>query len=156
MAISAIIEAHSARTGAPILTREVPMNIRLITVSLIAVFALWGQKGGGGAPPGGGGATTGSPSPGMGTSSPGNMSRTSPSMTSPGTTPGIQSPIFLSGKVVMADGAPLPPGIAIQRVCQGLPRTVAYTDSRGNFSFQWGDYAGITPDASEPGSTGLS
>src|SRR5262249_41096232 len=56
-----------------------------------------------------------------------------------------------SGKVVMADGAVLPPGVAIQRICQGSPRTVAYADSKGNFSFQWGDYAGITPDASEPG-----
>ncbi len=134
------------------------MNIRLIAVSLIAVFALWGQKGGGGgAPGGGGGGISTGPGPGVGTPSPGSPSRTSPSMTTPSTTaPGIPTPIFLSGKVVMADGAPVPPGITIQRVCQGLPRTVAYTDSKGNFSFQWGDYAGITPDASEPGSTGLT
>ena len=76
-------------------------------------------------------------------------------MTQPGSTPGIPTPIFISGKVIVADGAPLPPGIAIQRVCQGLPRTVGYTDSRGNFSFQWGDYSGVTPDASESGSGGL-
>lgn len=130
------------------------MNIRLIAVSLIAVFAAWAQKGGGSAPIGGGGGTSGPPGSSIGSPSPGTMSRTPSTMTSPGGAPPIQTPIFLSGKVMMADGAPLPPGISIQRVCQGLPRTVAYTDSKGNFSFQWGDYAGITPDASEPGSFG--
>jgi tetratricopeptide (TPR) repeat protein len=131
------------------------MKMRLITASLIAVFSVWAQKGGGGAAPvGGGTGTSGAPGSGIGSSSPGSLSRTPSTMTSPGGAPPIQTPIFLSGKVMMADGAPLPPGISIQRVCQGLPRTVAYTDSKGNFSFQWGDYAGITPDASEPGSMG--
>jgi tetratricopeptide (TPR) repeat protein len=130
------------------------MNIRLIAVSLIAVFAAWAQKGGGGAPIGAGGGTSGSPGSSIGSPSPGTMSRTPSTMTSPGGAPPIQTPIFLSGKVMMADGAPLPPGISIQRVCQGSPRTVAYTDSKGNFSFQWGDYAGITPDASEQSSMG--
>lgn len=129
------------------------MKFRLAAVSLIAVFALWAQKGGGGIGAGGG-ATSGSPGSSIGSTSPGTLSR-NPSPTSPTTTPGIQTPIFLSGKVVMADGVPLPPGIAIQRICQGLARTVAYTDTKGNFSFQWGDYAGITPDASEPGSFGI-
>ena len=138
------------------------MNIRLIAVSLIAVSVVWGQRGGGGRAPGGaggpgagGGSTPGSPGPGMGPTSPGSPSRTSPSMTQPGGTPGMPTPIFISGKVIMAGGGPLPPGIAIQRVCQGLPRTVGYTDSRGNFSFQWGNYSGVTPDASESGSGGL-
>jgi tetratricopeptide (TPR) repeat protein len=60
-----------------------------------------------------------------------------------------QMPIFLSGKIVMSDGSPPPTGISIQRVCTGTPRTVAYTDAKGHFSFQWGSTAGIMPDASE-------
>jgi Flp pilus assembly protein TadD len=63
-----------------------------------------------------------------------------------------QSIIFLSGRVMMDDGSPAPNYISIQRVCAGNPRTVAYTDSKGRFSFQWGDATGILPDASEPGS----
>jgi tetratricopeptide (TPR) repeat protein len=131
------------------------MNIRFAAILLIAVFAAWGQKGGGSAPVGGGGASAG---PGIGTGpSTGPSTRTPSNPTStPSTAPNIPTPIFLSGKVMMADGSPLPPGIAIQRICQGTPRTVGYTDSRGNFSFQWDDYAGITPDASEPGSFGGS
>lgn len=125
------------------------MKIRLVAVSLIAVFAAWGQKVGGittGSSPG-----SGSVGSGIGSTSTGIPSRNSTN-TTPGSTSGIPTPIFLSGKVVMADGSALPPGIAIQRICQGSPRVVAYADSRGAFSFQWGDYAGITPDASEPGS----
>lgn len=130
------------------------MKIRFAVILLSAAFAVWGQRGGGGGAPGGagggvpGGGASGGGFPG---SNGGNTSRTPGNMTPSTQTPGIQSPIFLSGKVVMADGSPLPPGIAIQRVCQGSPRTVGYTDSRGNFSFQWGEYSGVTPDASEPG-----
>jgi tetratricopeptide (TPR) repeat protein len=133
------------------------MNIRVAAILLIAVFAAWGQKGGGGGAPGGGGGTSTAPGAGVGVGPSTGPSTRSPSnpMSTPNSAPGIPTPIFLSGKVMMADGSPLPPGIAIQRICQGSPRTVGYTDSHGNFSFQWGDYAGITPDASEPGSMGL-
>jgi cytochrome c-type biogenesis protein CcmH/NrfG len=131
------------------------MNIRFAAILLIAVFAAWGQKGGGGATRGGGGTSAG---PGLGTgpsTAPSTGIPSNPTST-PSSAPNIPTPIFLSGKVMMADGSPLPPGIAIQRICQGTPRTVGYTDSHGNFSFQWGDYAGVTPDASEPGSIGLA
>jgi tetratricopeptide (TPR) repeat protein len=64
-----------------------------------------------------------------------------------------QMPVFLSGKVSMDDGSPPPSNISIQRVCTGNPRTVAYTDSKGRFSFQWGVSAGVIPDASEAAST---
>jgi tetratricopeptide (TPR) repeat protein len=63
-----------------------------------------------------------------------------------------QMPIFLSGKVSMDDGTPPPASISIQRACTGTPRTVAYTDSKGRFSFQWGSSAGVVPDASETSS----
>jgi tetratricopeptide (TPR) repeat protein len=46
--------------------------------------------------------------------------------------------IFLSGKVVLADGTALSEPAAIQTVCKGRKRTETYTDSRGYFSFQFG------------------
>jgi tetratricopeptide (TPR) repeat protein len=58
-------------------------------------------------------------------------------------------PVFLSGKVMMDDGSPPPNGMAIQRLCSGTPHTVAYTNSRGQFSFDSGSQSGIIPDASE-------
>ena len=53
---------------------------------------------------------------------------------------GTHSPIYLSGKVVADDGAPLvTQNATIERVCGGISKTVAYTDSKGRFNFQWGD-----------------
>lgn len=60
-----------------------------------------------------------------------------------------QMPVFVSGRVVMDDGTAPDLSIAIQRVCGGSPSTVAWTDGKGNFSFQWGRSSAITPDASE-------
>jgi tetratricopeptide (TPR) repeat protein len=60
-----------------------------------------------------------------------------------------QTAIFLSGRVVMDDGTAPDTSIAIQRVCGGSPSTVAWTDGKGQFSFQWGRSSAITPDASE-------
>jgi len=61
-------------------------------------------------------------------------------------------PIYISGKVVIEDGAALPQNITIQRVCGGMSKTVAYTDSKGRFNFQWGDRNTIVTDASDAGS----
>src|SRR5580692_7073118 len=47
-------------------------------------------------------------------------------------------PIYISGKVVIEDGSAVSPNVAIERLCGGIPKTVAYTDSTGRFSFQWG------------------
>ncbi len=53
------------------------------------------------------------------------------------------------GKVVMADGSPVPSGLSITRTCGVVDtRTVAYTDSKGYFSFQSGQSEGIPQDAS--------
>ncbi len=60
-------------------------------------------------------------------------------------------PIYISGKVVMQDGAVVSQ-INIERVCGGIGKTVAYTDSKGHFSFQWGDRNLIVTDASDAGS----
>jgi len=61
----------------------------------------------------------------------------------------VQVPVFLSGRVVMDDGTAPGTSIAIQRVCGGSPGTVAWTDGKGSFSFQWGQPSAIVPDASE-------
>jgi tetratricopeptide (TPR) repeat protein len=61
----------------------------------------------------------------------------------------ISRPIFLSGKVMMDDGSPVPPNVVIQQVCSGSPHSVAYTDTRGHFSFQFGQSNGMVMDASE-------
>lgn len=58
-------------------------------------------------------------------------------------------PVFLSGKVMMDDGSPIPMNVVIQKVCGGAARSVAYTDSRGQFSFQWGQTQAFMADASE-------
>ena len=60
--------------------------------------------------------------------------------------------LFLSGKVVMEDGTPPPEPVTIERICNTTPRAQAYTDSKGRFSFQMGQTAGVMQDASEGGS----
>jgi tetratricopeptide (TPR) repeat protein len=59
--------------------------------------------------------------------------------------------VYISGKVIMADGTALPPNITIQRLCGGFSKTVAYTAADGRFSFQWGDRNTIVADASDAG-----
>jgi len=68
----------------------------------------------------------------------------------------VQRTIFITGKVMMDDGSPVPPNVVIQKVCGANPRSVAYTDSRGHFSFQWGQTNNFMADASEPGFSGSS
>lgn len=60
-----------------------------------------------------------------------------------------RTPVFLSGRVVMDDGTAPGTSIAIQSVCGGSPSTVAWTDGRGGFSFQWGRSSAIVQTASE-------
>jgi tetratricopeptide (TPR) repeat protein len=84
----------------------------------------------------------------------------SPNTTSPNngqtspTDTGLTRPLYFSGRVMLDDGNPAPLNIQIRRSCSGNPRTVAYTDGKGRFSFQWGDTSGIMPDASEMGGSG--
>lgn len=61
-------------------------------------------------------------------------------------------PIYISGKVVVEDGSAVSQNVAIERVCSGISKTVAYTDSNGRFNFQWGDRDMILTDASDAGS----
>lgn len=57
-------------------------------------------------------------------------------------------PIFISGKVVLEDGTAPPEPVTIERVCNGVPKPEAYTDSKGRFSFQLGQSMGMMQDAS--------
>jgi hypothetical protein len=63
--------------------------------------------------------------------------------------PGSELPVMLSGIVVIeGDGGPAA-NVAIQRFCGNIPRTVAWTNGKGQFSFQWNDFLGVVPEASE-------
>jgi tetratricopeptide (TPR) repeat protein len=77
-----------------------------------------------------------------------------------------QRPIYLSGNVRLADGTNPPDHVVIERVCQGVVRPEAYTDSKGNFFFQLGarnpgvfydaSVGGIDPLSSSSGTSGIS
>jgi tetratricopeptide (TPR) repeat protein len=54
---------------------------------------------------------------------------------------------FFYGKVVMPDGTAPPSQVVIERVCGATSRPQAYTDSKGNFSFQVGQTQDMLPDA---------
>jgi hypothetical protein len=45
--------------------------------------------------------------------------------------------VYVSGRIAIEGGAPLPPNVAIERVCGGISKAVAYTDSGGHFNFTW-------------------
>lgn len=61
-----------------------------------------------------------------------------PSPPPPGVNTNSGGSLFLSGKVVIADGTELTEPAAIQSNCRGQKHTEAYTDSHGNFSFEIG------------------
>ncbi|HTB10838.1 MAG TPA: tetratricopeptide repeat protein [Bryobacteraceae bacterium] len=95
------------------------------------------------------GSTTGTGTTGTtGTSSTGNIP-SSTTGSNPGSTTTLPRPgEFFFGTVVMPDGTPPPAGVIIERVCNGAARPQAYTDSRGDFSFQVGQTQDMMPDAS--------
>jgi tetratricopeptide (TPR) repeat protein len=134
-----------------------------LTVSLSAVLSMFpvlGQEQGPPqqGPPGGGGGGTGAnvPSPGGNVPSPsspfpGTRDRQQqPQFPDPGRQqfPEMQRPVFLSGKVTLEDGSPPPEPVVIERVCNGVHRPEGYTDSKGRFSIQLGQNAGMMQDAS--------
>lgn len=125
------------------------MLFRILTGALLSAAALSAQ----------GRPTTGPTT----TNGPG--STTPPGMTTPGrpgstTGPGTLGttpfpgdaphPVLITGKVVLDDGTPPPPGILIERICAtGRPHPEGYTDQKGHFSITLGQEMGILPDASE-------
>jgi hypothetical protein len=62
--------------------------------------------------------------------------------------PTAPAPFFVSGKVSMDDGSPLPSGVQIVSVCRGQRHTETHTDSKGNFSFEMGRQAAVGEDIS--------
>jgi tetratricopeptide (TPR) repeat protein len=86
-----------------------------------------------------GGAPAGSTTPG-GRSGSGLGRTDTPNMNSPfpDQSSMTQRPIFLAGKVMLDDGTALADRVKIERVCNGTARTEAYTDRKGQFSFQLG------------------
>ena len=59
-----------------------------------------------------------------------------------------QRTFFFSGKVMLSDGTPPPDQVVIERVCNGIARPEAYTDSKGRFQFQLGQNSAMMADAS--------
>lgn len=109
------------------------------------------------APPPSGGGTA--PSPGAGTRTPTPSPSPSPGQQQQPTFPmpgqdrmpqmEMVRPIFLSGKVLTTDGTPPPDPATIEMICNGIPRPMAYSNSKGNWSFQLGGGNNmVMPDAS--------
>ena len=133
--------------------------IRMLCIRTIAIAAMalclsslcFGQQEGGqqapppspppgGGQPGGGGGGAGR--------QPGNQSPF-PDRGTQQTIPEISRPIYLSGSVRLSDGSIPPTNIVIERVCNGVIRPEAYTDSKGNFSFMvGGQNSAVFADAS--------
>lgn len=105
--------------------------------------------------------------------SPGTGSQT-PGQGRPGQMPGQQQPFpgrdqqqqqwpdmqqqrtfFFSGKVMLDDGTPPPEPVVIERVCNGVNKPEAYTDTKGRFSFQLGQNQAMMADASVGSSDGI-
>ena len=112
-----------------------------IGLLLAGAVSSYGQQG---RPPGGGtsGRQPTSPTPGRPGANTGQqqdpfgrMGQQQPGLNQPD----FQRPIFLSGKVMLADGTPPGEAVTIVRDCWGQRRPETYTDSKGRFSFQLGD-----------------
>lgn len=119
---------------------------------LVTVPSAFAQRGAPTTPAGGAGASGGLGSPTRGTLGTGSL---------PGTTDGSgigtnPRSMFLSGKVVMDDGAPPNPNIRIERVCSGTPRLETHTDGKGRFSFQLDQNLTVDTDAADASAGGQS
>src|SRR2546421_1061036 len=106
---------------------------KTIMVVLLCSSVCFGQQGGGGQqappqnPPQGGGQPGGGRQP---SGQPNIPDRTAPQQP----TAEIPRQIYLSGSVRLSDGTIPPASVVIERVCGGVLRPEAYTDSQGNFN----------------------
>jgi tetratricopeptide (TPR) repeat protein len=114
-------------------------------IFLLAGIAAAQQRNGGTV----GGSATGN-TPNIG----GANTRTPSITTPPGNNVPEQRPIFISGKVALADGTAPSEPVKIERVCNGSPRLEARTDRKGRFSFQLGQNLEFQ-DASANGQDGF-
>ncbi len=64
---------------------------------------------------------------------------TAPQQIPPAAPASASSAIFISGKVVLDDGAELTEPAVVQTICRGRRHSETYTDGHGNFSFRFGD-----------------
>lgn len=131
-------------------TRLVQSLFLLIVGGSLSITALAQGKPGGGTP---GGTTTGGTT---GTTTGTTGGRPAPSIPNPFPND-ISRPVYISGQVVLDNGAPVPEPVPIQRVCGTSVRRETYTDSHGNFSILISDgnnnNNGTFQDASEGGMT---
>ncbi len=119
----------------------------LLILAVLPAASAWAQANAGASSSTGASGSGRTPS----VSTPGQINSTQ--TTNGGTNGTFDRPTMISGKVVMDDGSPIPPNITIQRVCSGMVHSVAYTDSKGRFSFQWGQTnTAMLADASDAGS----
>ncbi len=109
-----------------------------------------GSHTGSSAPAGNTPGSVGSPGASPSTNYPGstNFPGSASNPTSPNGWPSSR-PIFLSGRVLFADGVKPNTDIRIERVCGGMPRLEAHTDSKGQFSFEIGQNAILDTDAAD-------
>ncbi len=110
----------------------------------------YGQRGGAATGTSSTGTATGGGTTATGTTgTPGGTSGTTSGTPSNTTTNTINQPIFLSGRVVMDDGSPLPGPVTIERLCNGTTHSEGYTDTKGNFGIQLGNEQGVLQDAAD-------
>jgi tetratricopeptide (TPR) repeat protein len=103
-------------------------SLLLLCVALFTLNATAQRPGGGG---GGGGGASGGGRPTLPTNNNPTFGTRSPMET-----PQMESPIFISGKVVLADGSQITESAAIETICSSRRRIETYTDSHGFFSFE--------------------
>ena len=133
--------------------------VRAITIlagSGLLMAPAFGQGRGTAAPPSTGTGSTGTGTTGTTTGRPPTPTTTTPTQpTQP--TANIPQPIFISGRVTMEDGTPIPEPVTIETVCNGQPHGEGYSDAKGYFGIELGKRNGMIQDASEFGSiTGMS
>jgi len=119
------------------------MRIAAASLAISSVIAQQGgQTGGTSSTSGrGGGTATPTPTP-TPTPRPTTQTPTQPQ-------PQLPRPIWITGTVMMYDGSDLPGPVTIERICSSnSARPEGYTDSKGHFSFNLGQNAGIFADAS--------
>jgi Tfp pilus assembly protein PilF len=86
---------------------------------------------------------------GIGTTNPGTIGVPGSTGTTNTRTTTMAPPIYLTGRVAIDDGSPLPGPVTIERVCNGATHTEGYTDMKGTFGIQFGNEAGVFQDATD-------
>ena len=126
-------------------------SARILLLTTVCCVSLFGQAKGGGTSTGTG--TTGTTPTPTTTPAPTTQPTTT---TTPNSNGGMSRPMYVSGRVVTEDGTPSPSSVTIVRVCNGVTRTMGYTDGKGNFSFDMNHADSAFQDASNPGTMGIA